>query len=246
MGSPICGGNFHNTFYRFDNDAKIYQYNSTTSIAKILPSFISQGTDSVTSIKKCIYNGANAIYLIGATDEDPEMILYSAVFNSTSHGFNFRKLPDPTNGSLDSDSTIILPVDRWSGLSGCIMVGYGTNSLGVSCPQKASIRVFSNLNSSIISLSNLFTTYDSHLYQLTAEGLKGFTVSIGDKLSSISILNSPSSVYKFQEHNIIDSNTTWKIITSEDSQQALFYNSGPSFQLLKVLSLNFYIHIFLT
>lgn len=239
MGSPLCGGSFQNRFYRFNNDAEIYQYNSTTSVAKLSSAFISNGDDSVTSIKKCIYNGANTIYFIGTTNEDPDTILYSAVFNNASHNFVFQKLPDPTNGSLDVDNTTIVAVDHWSDLSGCVMLGYDTNSLGVACPQKAAIKVTSNKNYGISTTKNIFTTQDSQLYQLTTEGLKGFSIIIGDKLSSIAISNSSSTVYKFQEPNTIDPNANWNISTSEDSTQALFYSLGPSFQLLKVPSLYF-------
>lgn len=236
MSSSLCGGKFQNTFYRFDSDANIYQYNNVTSVAEHTSTSISSETDSVTSIKKCVYNGANAIYFIGITEEDPDVVLYSAEFDNVSQDFTFQKLPDPTNGLLNLNSTILLPIDHWKGLRGCVMLGYNKSSLGVACPNKASIKVFSNLNYGISTTKNLYTADDNQLFQLTAEGIKGFPVTVGEKLSSIAISNSSSTVYKFQKPNMIDSNVVWKISTSEDSLQVLFYNTGPSFQLIKVLS----------
>ncbi|KAI7891249.1 uncharacterized protein EV154DRAFT_229337 [Mucor mucedo] len=237
MPSSLCGGKFYDTFYRFDNDTNIYHYNKVTFVAEQSSTSILKDTDLVTSIKKCVYNGVNAIYFIGTTEENLELALYSAEFDNVSHNFTFQELPDPTNGSLNNSSTVILPIDHWTGLQGCVMVGYGKSSFGVACPDKPSVKVLNNLSSGISTTRNLYMANDSQLYQLTAEGLKSFSVTTGDKLSSIAISNSSSAVYKFQKPNMIDSNAVWKITTSEDSSQALFYNSGPSFQLIKTKSL---------
>ncbi|KAG2230238.1 hypothetical protein INT48_006240 [Thamnidium elegans] len=229
MSSPVCGGTFQNGFYRFDQDAKVYQYSNSTSLAENKSLDISSGADLVTLIIKCTYNGADTIYFIGTTKNEATVSLYSATLNS-NNTFNFQKFVDPTDGVLDAESTALFSVDTWPSCKRCVMVQYNTDSLGITGPNNFVPDINVNNAYNISAVKTSFTTRNGKMYQLLPQGLKRYMLDI----SKDTKITTSSALYQFENSNIVNYNTTWQIASNEDSSEILFYDSGSNFQLLKL------------
>lgn len=226
MSSSVCGGIFQNAFYRFDQDAKVYQYSNSTSLVENTPLNISNGTDLVTSIIKCTYNGADTIYFIGTTKKEATVSLYFAVLNSTNT-FNFQKMADLTDGDLEAESTTLFSVDTWPNCKSCVMVQYNNSSIGIIGPNSVTNNINVNNAYNISSVKTSFTTQNGVMYQLLPQGLKSYMFDVAKGTTS-------PALYQFENSNTVNSNIAWQTASNEDSSQILFYDSGSNFQLLKV------------
>ncbi|KAI9260038.1 kinase-like domain-containing protein [Helicostylum pulchrum] len=226
--SPVCGGDFQNGVYRFDQDAKVYQYNNSTLLVDENTSLnIRNDTDLVTLIIKCVYNGADTIYFIGTTKNEAKVSLYSAALNSTNNSFNFQKIVDPTNGVLEAESTMLFSVDKWPDCKRCAMLQYNNSSIGITGSNSFSPNINKNNAYNISSVKTSFTAQNGKMYQLLPQGLKSYMLDT--KITTFPAL------YQFENPNmVVNSNIAWQTASNEDSSQILFYDSGSNFQLLKL------------
>lgn len=219
MGYPVCSGFLQNHIYRFDDDGNAYRYNNETTQVedKVIP--ISK---EKYFIKQCAYNGVDTIFFIGNTTQETESSIFSAVLHS-NNTFDIKHLQDIID--IDETTTIISSSTR----NGCVMLGSNTNHLERVCLD----RVATDNTSNIPIVENGFILKNENfLYLLKPEGILGHTIDFEG--SSAKHLN-PSKLYKFEGSNIVNSTVKWKITTSTDTSQVLFYNSDPTVHLIKVL-----------